>query len=189
MKRSKGMKNKKESNVNVILILVLITAVLISVISGCSSDTETGESQNSGSITESQGEHKEDSGERGEIKGEGDSGEESGKRLTLKETYDVVRKGARLVMNYDEKGNSFKGIVENTTDNILPKVRVEVHLSNGTELGPTTPVDLAPGEKADVTLLATSEVFDGWTPHAEVGGGEHGDEGSNEGNEHGSGGD
>lgn len=122
-----------------------------------------------------------------EAEGAGDGGEsgseESGNALTLNETYDVVRKGARLVMNYDKKSNSFKGIVENTTDNTLTKVRVEVHLSNGIELGPTTPIDIAPSEKADVILLATSKAFDGWTPHAEVGGNEHGAEGSSEGSE------
>jgi len=97
--------------------------------------------------------------------------EESGNLLTLSETYDVVRNGVRLIMNYDKDSNSFKGIMENITDSILTQVRVEVHLSNGTELGPTTPVDLAPGEKIGVTLLATSQAFDGWTPHAEVGAG------------------
>ncbi|MXY98067.1 MAG: hypothetical protein F4Z29_10045 [Gemmatimonadetes bacterium] len=63
-------------------------------------------------------------------------------------------------------------------------VRVEVHLSNGTELGPTTPVDLAPGESVDVSLAATEEPFTGWTPHAEVGEGEHGSGGEG-GGEHG----
>lgn len=40
-------------------------------------------------------------------------------------------------------------------------------------LGPTTPIDLAPGEKKDVELPATSTDFDGWTAHPEVGEGEH----------------
>ncbi len=48
-------------------------------------------------------------------------------------------------------------------------VRVEVHLSNGIELGPTTPVDLAPGQMASVTLPASDQPFDTWNPHAEVG--------------------
>ncbi|WP_432661958.1 FxLYD domain-containing protein [Wukongibacter baidiensis] len=132
---------------------MLICAMFAAGITGCSSDTNTDESGGETS------------------KGEGS--EESGNELNLNETYDVVRKGARLIMNYDKKSNSFKGTVENTTDNTLAKVRVEVHLSNGTELGPTNPVDLTPGEKVDVTLLATSEAFDGWTPHAEVSDSEH----------------
>ena len=77
-----------------------------------------------------------------------DSGEESSTELTLNETYDNVRNGARLILAYDAQSNSFKGTVENTTDETLQQVRVEVHLSNGTELGPTTPVDLQPGAKA-----------------------------------------
>ena len=101
--------------------------------------------------------------------GERNGGEESGTTFTLNEIYDVVRNGARLVLVYDPQSNSFNGTVENTTGNTLKQVRVEVHLLNGTELGPTIPVDLAPGEKIDVTLPATSQAFDGWTPHAEVG--------------------
>ena len=102
---------------------------------------------------------------------EGD--EESGTQLTLAETYDKVRNGARLILNYDAQSNTFKGTVENTTDETLKQVRVEVHLSNGKELGPTTPGDLAPGEKKDIQLTATSTDFEGWTAHPEVGSNEH----------------
>ena len=45
----------------------------------------------------------------------------------------------RLILHYDAASNSFKGTVENTTSGVLDRVRIEVHLSNGTELGPTTP--------------------------------------------------
>lgn len=173
MKKSTIMKNKKLLNINVMLELVLIAAMLVTIISGCSSDTETGERQDPGKLSVNQDEYKRDSGENGDETDEGGSSEEAGNTLTLSETYDVVRNGVRLVMNYDKKSNSFKGIVENTTGNTLTQVRVEVHLSNGTELGPTTLVDLAPGEKVDVILPAISKAFDGWIPHAEVGGGEH----------------
>jgi len=64
--------------------------------------------------------------------------------------------------------------VENTTAKTLQRVRVEVHLSNGKELGPTTPEDIKPGKKRTVKLPATSKDFDGWTAHPEVGSGEHG---------------
>ena len=103
--------------------------------------------------------------------------EESGTELALDENYDVVRNGVRLVLNYDVQSNSFKGFVENTTDNNLKEVRVEVHLSKGIELGPTTPTDLNPGERIDISLKATSKDFNGWTAHPEVGesgSGEHG---------------
>ena len=85
----------------------------------------------------------------------------------------------RLILNYNAQNNTFEGTIENTTDQTIDAVRVEIHLSNGTELGPTPNVDLTPGEKKSVELLATTQSFTGWTPHAEVGsggdstGGEH----------------
>ena len=72
-------------------------------------------------------------------------------------------------------------MVENTTDATLQNVRLEVHPSNGVELGPEVVGDLAPREMVDVFVpVETPDAFDGWTPHAEVGpgsgeaGGEHG---------------
>lgn len=173
----KLMKNK---NMKIALILVVITAFAAFIY-------ETGLSHDSGGITTNQSEHGSEGGENGE--GSESGGEESGNTLTLSETYDVVRNGARLIMSYDKNTNSFKGTVENVTKNFLKQVRVEVHLSNGTELGPTTPVDLAPGKKVNVTLQATNKWFYGWTPHAEVGGGsgsgEHAGESGSEGSESG----
>ena len=134
------------------------------------------------------------------------SGEEgTGAMLAPDQTFDAVRSGARLVMNYDAASNAFIGTVENTTNSALTRVRIEVHLSNGTELGPTTPVDMAPGEVAMVVLPSTQTPFTGWVAHAEVGGregggehgpgsgsgegrGEHGSGGGESGGEHGSGG-
>ncbi|MDE0013448.1 MAG: FxLYD domain-containing protein [Candidatus Poribacteria bacterium] len=119
-----------------------------------------------------------------------DESEESNIELTLDAQYDKIRNGARLILDYDAQSNSFKGTVENTTNETLKQVRVEVHLSNGKELGPTLAVDLAPGEKSEVQLTATSTDFDGWTAHPEVGvgehsrGGEHGEGNSEHGGEH-----
>ena len=121
----------------------------------------------------------------------GSSGSEEGSGATLAkdEIFDAVRGGARLVMGYDAPSNSFNGIVENTTNSTLSNVRIEVHLSNGTELGPTTPVDMRPGEMYAINLPATQEAFTGWIAHAEVGGGEgggeHGSDGGGSGGEHG----
>jgi len=141
-------------------ILIAILIVLAAVISACSSDTEAGEIQ-----------------------------EESGTELALSERYDQVRNGARLILSYNAQSNSFNGTVENTTDNILKGVRVEVHLSNGVELGPTIPTDLNPGEIMDITLKARGGGFDGWTAHPEVGEGGGGEHGGGEGEgEHGGGG-
>lgn len=109
-------------------------------------------------------------------------GEESGTELALDAQYDNTRNGARLILAYDAQTNSFKGTVENTTNETLKQVRVEVHLSNGKELGPTPAADLAPSEKREVQLIATSTDFDGWTAHPEVGEGEH-----SHGGEHGEG--
>ncbi len=64
-----------------------------------------------------------------------------------------------------------------------------MHLSNGSELGPTTPTDMAPGEVIAINLPATQASFTGWTAHAEVGaGGEGGESGGEhrDGGEHGS---
>ena len=101
--------------------------------------------------------------------GAGGAGEEGGAALALDETFDQVRKGARLIMSYDQAAGALIGTVENTTNATLQQVRVEVHLSNGTELGPTPPMDLAAGKSMAVRLDATGESFTGWTPHAEVG--------------------
>ena len=127
-------------------------------------------------------------GEGTEGGGEGGAGGEEGSganALALNETFDAVRGGARLILTYDAPSNSFKGSVENTTNGVLDRVRIEVHLSNGTELGPTTPTDMASGELIAITLPATPASFTGWTAHAEVGAGGKGGE---SGGEHGSGG-
>ena len=117
-------------------------------------------------------------GQGGEGGNEGSGGEEgsAANQLAPDETFDMVRSGARLIMNYDANGNSFKGTVENTTNGILTRVRIEIHLSNGTELGPTTPIDLAAGQKLAVELPSTAAPFIGWVAHAEVGGSEGGGE-------------
>jgi hypothetical protein len=112
------------------------------------------------------------SGEHGGEGEGGEEGEESGTEYGLNDTYDEVRAGARLVLTHDAESNSFVGTVENTTEGTLNRVRVEVHLSNGVEIGPTNTADLAPGEKREVKLTATSTNFDKWSAHPEVGGGE-----------------
>ena len=118
--------------------------------------------------------------------------EESSVQLALTDTYDQTRNGARLILNYDQSRHAFTGTVQNVTDQTLTRVRVEVHQSNGIELGPTTPTDLRPGETLDVILPAEG-TFDRWVAHPEVGsggessnesGGEHGG-GNESGGEHG----
>ena len=102
------------------------------------------------------------------------SEEETGPRLTINEKYDTTRNGVRLILSYDRKSFSFNGTVENVTNKILKSVRVEVHLSDGTELGPTSPIDLPPGKKDNINLSAKDLTFSWWKAHPEVGEGEHG---------------
>ena len=40
-------------------------------------------------------------------------------------------------------------------------------LSDGTELGPTEPMNLAPDEKAGIKIDATGHVFEWWTTYVE----------------------
>ncbi len=132
-----------------------------------SGDSEPGESRSESESGESRGDS--ESGEHGVGTESGDGGEEAGTQFSLDETFDEIRAGARLVLSYDPASNAFIGNVENTTDTTLRRVRVEVHLSNGIELGPTTPADLAPGQSLDITLPATERPFTTWSAHPEVG--------------------
>ena len=103
--------------------------------------------------------------------------EETGPRLAINETFDAVRNGVRLVLAYDSESSSFIGAADNVTDQTISSVRVEVHLSNGAELGPTSPVDLAPGDQIDVKLSAVGQSFNWWKAHAETSEGEQEGEG------------
>ncbi len=150
---------------------------------GCADDPNEGRSGG-----ESAGEH--GSAGEGGTEGGGESGgggeEGSAAMLAPDQIFDAVRGGAQLVMGYDSTNNSFTGTVANTTNGPLTRVRIEVHLDNGTELGPTTPADLAPGEVMAVNLPSTQASFTGWVAHAEVGGGEGGGEHGGSGGESGS---
>lgn len=194
------MKIKKSRNIKLFLVVALITLVIATIISGCSGDNgtisggEARESSHSESSGEGAGEHgsgsSEGGGEAAEAghneAGGGDGNEGSGANsLPLDATYDVTRNGGRLVLAYDTPSNSFVGFVENTSSQTLTQARVEIHLSNGTELGPTPRTDLAPGEILDIILPATSNAFYTWSPHVEFGSGEGCGESSSE---HGSGG-
>ena len=164
--------------------LLAVIVALMLVVVGCG-DSESSAGEHVGS------ESSERSGESGSNEHRrdvesGGEGEESGTQYGLGDKYDEVRAGARLMLSYDSDSNTFTGTVENTTESKLSRVRVEVHLSNGIELGPTTPVDLAAGDSAEVMLRGSSEPFTAWEAHPEVGigdgsGGEHGGgEGSGE---------
>ncbi len=107
-------------------------------------------------------------GEEGGERGSEAEGEESGEHIGRGETWDKTRRGARLVLSFDPAANAFVGTVENTTQQTLCAVRVEVHLSTGTELGPTERTDLPSGATTHVELPTEGEAFDTWTAHPEV---------------------
>lgn len=100
--------------------------------------------------------------------GHGEEGEESGEYLAPDETWDTTYNGARLVLSFDRASDAFVGTVENTTTQKLCAVRVEVHLSTGTELGPTKPTDLLSGQETAVELPTAGETFEAWTAHPEA---------------------
>ena len=145
--------------------LMITGVVLILALAGCSS-SESGEHNRESESGE--GSREAESEEHSESES-GEGGEESGTQFALGDTFDEVRAGARLILSYDQATNVFRGTVENTTNAKLSRVRVEVHLSNGIELGPTTPVDLAPGQVHDIDLPASSQPFKSWSAHPEVG--------------------
>ncbi len=114
-----------------------------------------------------EGEHSGSEGE-GEHGEGGEEGEESGVYIGIEDAWDVTRRGAKLVLSFDPTSNAFVGTVENTTDQTLCAVRVEVHLSTGTELGPTERTDLPSGETTVVKLPTSAEAFETWTAHPEM---------------------
>ena len=96
-------------------------------------------------------------------------GVEPGPDLTLFDTLHFHRAGAQLALSYDFATRAFTGMVENTTEAALRRVRVEVHLSNGTKLSLTNPVDLAPGQAMAIILPTRIQTFLLWSACPKVG--------------------
>ena len=146
-----------------------VAIVLVVIFTGCSNEPRTSKDKEKilETLEAEKGEHKAGVGEKGEA-------EEDGTQYGLSDVHDVIKHGAHLVLSFDAESNSFIGTVENITEELIKKVRIEVHLSNGIELGPTTPKDLKPGEKISVKLNATEKAFETWSTHAEVGSSEQG---------------
>ena len=138
--------------------------------------TDAMETVESGDVHE--GEHASESEHGGERGSESEHGEESGEsgiQYGVTETAQEARSGVRLELRFDASSETFTGTVVNTTAEPISRVRVEVHLSNGVELGPTPRISLAPGETSSVRLAAAGERFETWTTHVEIGEGEHGE--------------
>lgn len=97
--------------------------------------------------------------------------EESGIQYSLSETANENRAGVQAIVSFDTSTSEFTGTLKNITSKTIIKVRLEIHLSNQTELGPTQEFDLAPNEQKVVSLNASGESFSWWTMHAESGSG------------------
>lgn len=102
-----------------------------------------------------------------------ESGEagESGTQYGLADEAKETRSGIELVMRYDSQQEMFTGTLTNTTNATVSNVRVEIHLSNGVELGPTSRVNMTAGETSSVTLDASGQNFNQWSVHVELGSG------------------
>ena len=145
-----------------IYVILVISIILIQVFA-CNKSTEEGESAG---ISEGRDEYASSV--------EYEDEEETGLQLSKSETYNEVRGSVRLILAYDSESSSFIGTVENVTNKTVSGVRVEVHLSSGTELVPTTPLELTPGKKTNVSLSAEGHMFSCWQAHAETGKSESG---------------
>jgi hypothetical protein len=117
---------------------------------------------------EGRGERAEGSRE-GRSEGSEEGDEEGGTRIKKNAKCDMTRNGARLILAYNPASQSFRGTVQNVTRKTLKDVRVEIHLSNSVELGPTERTDLKPGQKIRVELSAASQRFSWWVTHPENG--------------------
>ena len=117
--------------------------------------------------------HGPESGSESGSEGSSESGEpgESGTQYGLADTARETRSGIDLVMSYDAAAQAFTGTVTNTTAAAVANVRVEIHLSNGVELGPTDQVTLSAGQTNPVELAASGQSFTRWSVHVELGSG------------------
>ena len=117
--------------------------------------------------------HGPESGTESGSEGGSGSGEpgESGTQYGLADTARETRSGVDLVMSYDAAAQAFAGTVTNTTAAAISNVRVEIHLSNGLELGPTARVTLNAGQTNPVQLAASGQSFTRWSVHVELGSG------------------
>ena len=134
----------------------------------------------------------------GESGSEGSGGEpgEGGVQFARDETATDVRQGVELTVNFDAARGVFTYALKNTTTATVSQVRVEIHLSNGCEIGPTPNVDLAAGETKTAELDPREESepecqqdFTTFSIHVELGpaGSETGEGGHGEGGEGGGG--
>ena len=150
--------------------MIISMSLLLVFVYACNKNSNEGETTEVSTHEHEHGEEAEHEHEMGE---HAEEGEETGPQISKDGIHDEIRKGVRLILSFDNESSSFTGTVENITEKTISKVRVEVHLSNGKELGPTPPINLAPGKKVDVGLSAEGQSFNWWKAHAEAGESEH----------------
>ena len=113
--------------------------------------------------------------------------DEPGSLWSKNETATEIMRGVRLILQYDASSQAFVGTLENLNTNIAPQVEVKVYVSDGDyvshEFGPSTPVDMEPGETKDITVPVTSGTdftkfkINASTKSGDGEGGEEGEEG------------
>ena len=94
---------------------------------------------------------------------------ESGTQYQLSDTARESRAGVDLVLRYDQPNETFTGTLTNTTGAAVADVRIEIHLSNGVELGPTPRIVIGAGETNPVELDARGQSFTAFSVHIEIG--------------------
>ena len=153
----------RESRLIQLAALAVVTLLGLTSCAG-TRDSEAAEGEPAAALEHDGGD--EGRGEGGEHD-EGGEGEESGEYIARDESWDATRRGMRLQLSFDPAEDAFTGTVENTTQETICAVRVEVHLSGSIELGPTERTDLAPGESVAIELPAEGSDFEVWTAHPE----------------------
>ena len=103
--------------------------------------------------------------------GQGGESGESGTQYAPSDTARETRNGVELILDYDSARQVFTGTVRNTTTATVTQVRVEIHLSNGVELGPTPRTNLAAQETQSIELDARGQTFTWFSVHVEIGSG------------------
>ena len=151
-------------SLEVMLRFLLVTVLALFVVGVAALAAQDGGGEHGGGE-----EHAEGGGIEGGEGGGGGEGEESGEQYGPNDIARQHRGGVDLVIRYDRAEQAFIGTVLNTTAAPIADVRVEVHLSNGVELGPTPRRDLAPGAMGTVRLDARVQMFDRWSVHVEIG--------------------
>ncbi|PON17422.1 hypothetical protein C2W62_13275 [Candidatus Entotheonella serta] len=100
----------------------------------------------------------------------GESSDESSPPIPLTDSFSGVFQNQNFTFAFDVSTGAFRGTVENPTDDFICQSRTEIHLGVGAqviELGPTIPVNLAPGEILNVVMAANGFAPDTYSLHPE----------------------